>query len=159
MSETKNYFKPVTSSGDNELVIGGTITPNSGITTAFAILGVATSTAINSTPAEIDLQCDVSAQTETIIGAGAVSVVKRLSNLALVGAGAVTLAAPGATMLGMVKVITMTVDNGDVTLALTNVQGGSAASTATFSAVGQQLVLVGASAKWTVVGQGGVVLS
>jgi hypothetical protein len=103
---------------------------------------------------------DLSAQTETLVAPGAVSVVKRITKLELVATGgAVTLAVPNAAMLGQVKVIEMTVDNGDVTLALTNVQGGSAASTATFSAVGQCLVLVAGVSKWNVVSEGGVVLS
>lgn len=125
----------------------------------FAILGASPTTTINSTPAEIDLQCDVSAQTETVAAAGALSVTKRISNIALVGAGAVTLAAPSATMLGMVKIIQMTADNGDVTLALTNVQGQSSGTTATFNDVGDTLVLVGGASKWTVIGEAGITLS
>jgi hypothetical protein len=97
------------------------------------------------------------AASETIAAAGALSVTKGLSNLALVGAGAVTLAAP--TVPGMIKVIEMTVDNGDVTLALTNVAGGSAATTCTWSAVGQALVLIAGVTKWNVVSEGGVALT
>ncbi len=126
---------------------------------AFALMETAQSAVIASTQAEIDLQCDVSGQTEVIAAAGALSAVKRISSLALVGAGAVTLAAPNAAMRGMVKIIEMTADNGDVTLALTNIQGGTAATTATFGAVGDTLALVAGATKWTVIGQGGVVLS
>lgn len=116
-------------------------------------------TAIAATAAEIDLQADVSAQTETLIAAGAISVVKRLTKVALVGTGAITLAAPGATMLGMVKHIEMTADNGDVTLALTNVQGQSSGTTATFGDVGDTLVLVGGVSKWHVIAESGIALS
>lgn len=69
---------------------------------------------------------------ETLTAAGAVSVVTPVTKVALVGAGAITLAAPFSGMIGKVKTIQMTTDNGDVTLALTNVVGGSAATTCTF---------------------------
>ena len=117
--------------------------------------------AVGATAAEIDLQADVSAQTETSTGtSGALSVTKRISNIdSTAGAGSRTLAAPDASMLGMVKIITMTVDGGDTTLALTNVTGGSAATTATFDAVNDTLVLVGGVSKWHVVGEAGVALT
>ena len=104
---------------------------------------------------------DVSAQTETIDSGVAASVTNKITNIdnTSSGAGAITLAAPDASMLGVIKVIEMTVDNGDVTLTLTNVQGGSAATTCTWANVGEQLVLVGGASKWTVIGEGGVVLS
>ena len=113
----------------------------------------------SATATEIERFNDVSAYVETVVGAGALSVSKKVSNLALVGAGAVTLAVPDGTMLGQVKVIEMTVDNGDVTLALTNVQGGTAATTATFDAVGEKLVLIAAADKWVVLKEQGVTLS
>ncbi len=121
----------------------------------FALAG----TTVAATAAEIDLAADTSAQTELLIAAGAVSAVKRITNLALVGAGAVTLAAPNAAMLGHVKIITMTVDNGDVTMALTNVTGQSAGTGATFNDAGDALILVGGVSKWHVVGEAGVVLA
>ena len=96
---------------------------------------------------------------ETLTAAGAVSVAVSNTKLALVGAGAVTLAAPSAGMSGQIKTIEMTVDNGDVTLSLANVQGGSAATTCTWANVGEALVLVASSAAWNVVSEGGVVLS
>ena len=144
MSSVKNYFDQADTTGDNILNISGTWKVNG--------------TSITSTAAEINLN-DLSAQTEELLAAGALSPSIRVSYLSLVGAGAVTLAAPSASMVGVTKVIEMVTDNGDVTLALTNVQGGTAATTCTFSAVGQQLVLVGGRSKWTVTGQGGVVLS
>jgi hypothetical protein len=133
--------------------------PDAAASGAFAILATAQSAVIGSTQAELDLQCDVSAQTETVAAAGALSVTKRISNVALVGAGAVTLAAPSATMLGMVKIIQMTADNGDVTLALTNVQGQSSGTTATFNDVGDTLVLVAGTSKWNVCSEAGITLS
>ena len=46
-----------------------------------------------------------------------------------------------------------------VTLALTNVVGGSAATTATFNAAGEILTLVSAGAKWIVLDELGVTLA
>lgn len=109
--------------------------------------------------AEINQFNDVSAYTETLAAASALSTTKKYSKLELAGAGAVTLAAPHASMLGQQKVIEMTVDNGDVTLSLANCEGGTAATTATFSAVGQKLILSGGATKWTIVKEFGVVLS
>lgn len=133
----------------------GTIT---NLTTTTLTLG---STALASTATEIDKQCDISAQTETIDSGVAASLTKRITKVdnTTSGAGAITLAAPGAANLGLVKVIEMVVDNGDVTLALTNVVGGSAATTATFGAVNDALILVGGTNKWHVVAESGVVLS
>lgn len=73
------------------------------------------------------------------------------------GAFAATLDAP--TRAGIVKVIEMTVDGGDVTLALTNVAGGSAASTATFNAVGEVLTLISTSTEWIVLDEHEVTLA
>lgn len=126
------------------------------VTSSAAELNILTG--VTATAAELN-KSDVSAQLETIVGAGAVSVVLKNTNLALVGAGAVTLAAPDASMRGVVKTIEMTVDNGDVTLALTNCAGGSAATTCTWSAVGQCLVLVGGTAKWAICSESGVALT
>lgn len=113
---------------------------------------------ITVTGAELN-KLDTSAQTETILAAGALNPATRYSKLELVGAGAVTLAVPDSSMIGLVKVIEMTDDNGDVTLALTNVQGGSAATTCTWANVNEALVLVASASKWNVVSEGGVVLS
>jgi len=115
--------------------------------------------AVGSTAAEIDNQCDVSLNTEIIAEGGVVSVTKRVTKVASTGAGAITIAAPSAATLGMVKVIEMISGEHDVTLALTNCQGGSAATTATFSDINDTLVLVAGANKWTVIGEAGVVLS
>ena len=115
-------------------------------------------TSIDATAAELNT-LDRSANIQTIIAAGAITLGLDTIKLALVGAGAVTLAAPTAAEAGKIKVIEMTVDNGDVTLSLANCVGGTAGTTCTWSAVGQSLVLVGAVSKWAVVSEGGVVLT
>lgn len=122
-------------------------------------LGAGAGTAVGATAAEINQVADISAYQETISGAGALSITKRASLLALSGAGAVTLAAPDATNLGYVKVIEMTTDNGDVTLALTNVVGQSSGTTATFNDAGDQLVLIAGTSKWIVLKERGITLS
>lgn len=116
-------------------------------------------TAFGATSTEIDQLNDVSAYQETILAAGAISVTKVVSKLALVGAGAVTLAVPSATMLGQQKVIEMSADNGDVTLALTNCEGQSSGTTATFNDVGDKLILVAGISKWTIVKELGISLA
>lgn len=104
---------------------------------------------------------DDSAETETIDSGAAAdeTIFHTAIDNTTSGAGAITLAAPPATMLGKIKIIEMTVDNGDVTLALTNVTGGSAATTATFDAVDEALVLVGGTNKWHVIAESGVALT
>lgn len=129
-----------------------------GLTSSAAELNIldgATTTA-----AELNLM-DVSAQAETIDSGVAVSVLilnTKIDNTSG-GAGAVTLAVPGAGMYGKVKTVEMIVDGGDTTLALTNVVGGSAATTCTFAAVNDCLVLIGGTNKWHVIAESGVVLS
>lgn len=62
---------------------------------------------------------------------------------------------------GQVLVIEMvgTTGTNAVTLALTNVVGGSAATTATFNAAGEILTLVSAGSKWVVLDELGVTLA
>ena len=111
------------------------------------------------TEAEIDQFNDVSAYQESVTAAGALSVTKVYSGLAVTGGGAVTLAAPPASMLGQIKTIEMTTDDGNVTLALTNVVGQSSGTTATFGDVRDTLVLLAASDKWVVIKESGVALA
>lgn len=113
---------------------------------------------MGSTGAEIDARCDDSAMVETVVAAGAISVTKAVTTLTLPSGGAVTLAAP--TKPGMQKII-MSSNTQTVTLALTNVVGGSAASTATFDAATEKLVLISdvAGGKWIVLKELGVTLS
>ena len=79
---------------------------------------------------------------------------------------AVTLAAPTVAQIGITKTISMIAGDGTntVTLALTNVIGGSASTTATFDSAGETLVLravqTGSSTyKWLVIKEHGVTLS
>ena len=114
---------------------------------------------ITATAAEINLN-DLSAQTDTVTAAGATSVTKKVTELdSTIATFAATLDAPDSTMQGVVKIIEMTADNGDVTLALTNVQGQSAGTGATFTDIGDTLVLIGGTSKWNVIGEAGVTLA
>jgi hypothetical protein len=118
-----------------------------------------TDLSVNATAAEINQAADVSAYQESVTAAGALSAIKAYSGVALVGAGAVTLAAPDASRLGQLKTIEMTADNGDVTLVLTNVVGQSSGTTATFNDVGDKLILIAAASKWVVLKEFGITLS
>ena len=79
------------------------------------------------------------------------------------GAGdsfAVTLAAPTAAQAGETKVVEMVLCTANtVTLALTNVVGGTYDALATFDAVGETLVLVASGTKWVVLKEQGVTLT
>lgn len=115
------------------------------------------------TVAEIAQVADVSAFTQALAAAGAIGLTKRYVTLTGPASStyAVTLAAPTANEAGQVKVIRMiaTTATNAVTLALTNVSGGSAASSASFDAAGETLVLVAAGDKWIVLKELGVTLS
>jgi hypothetical protein len=114
---------------------------------------------VTATGAEIN-RLDDSAEVESVTAAGAASVTKFNTNLNVASGGAVTLAACPASMVGKIKTIRMATDDGDVTISLANVQGGTAATTATFDDIGEELVLVGsAGGKWTVIKEFGVTLS
>ncbi len=82
-----------------------------------------------------------------------------LSTTAAGSTYAVTLAAP--TIPGLIMMIEMIARNGakNVTLSLTNVDGGSAATTCTWSGVGQKLLLMAGDSKWTVFKERGVALT
>lgn len=158
---------PVTASQINALGASAAFTVTAGQTATFVarsttLWNVAaatdTITGLTATAAELNLN-DVSAQTEDLT-TGAISVVKKITKLdTTAGAELFTLAAPDASMYGITKVISLAADNGDATLTLTNVQGGSAATTCTWANAGEDLVLVGGLSKWNVVSEGGVVLS
>lgn len=117
--------------------------------------------AVGATAAEIDAAADASSFTQAITAADAIDLSAR--HVEITGPAtstyAVTLAAP--TVGGIVKVIEMvaTTSTNAVTLALTNVVGGSAASTATFNAAGEILTLVSAGSKWVVLDELGVTLT
>lgn len=92
-----------------------------------------------------------SGNTETSAANGGAIAVDTLETLITsAGVETRTLAAPGVK--GQLKVITMTVDMGDVTLAGTNILGQEAL-TGTFDDVGDTLVLYGYSTtKWVILG-------
>jgi hypothetical protein len=119
-------------------------------TTLALVNGVSATIAANASRGIFDIA--TAANIETSSGtSGALSVTKLYSAIdSTAGAGSRTLAAPAAGC--RLKVIEMTVDNGDTTLALTNVVGGSAGSTATFDDIGDYLILLSVGAKWVVLG-------
>lgn len=98
---------------------------------------------------------------QTITAAGAISL--DANHVKITGPAtstyAVTLAAP--TRGGQILVIEMvsTTSTNAVTLALTNVAGGSAATTATFNAAAETLTLISSSTKWIVLDEIGVTLA
>ena len=120
-------------------------------------------TLLTATGAEINQTCDVSSVSQTLTAAGAVTLNARQTTITGPASTtyAVTLAAPTANEAGLVKVITMgsTTTTNAVTLALTNVIGGSAASSASFNAANETLTLVGAGGKWVVLNETGVTLA
>lgn len=149
----------VASGAEIEVESGGTIDVESG--GYFKLAG----TAVTATAAEIN-ELDLSANTEAITAAGEISITKTLTTITgpATSTYAVTLAAP--TKAGIHKIITMTAttDTNAVTLALTNCTGGTAASSASFNAAAETLILlsvpVSASAfKWAVLKEIGVTLS
>lgn len=91
---------------------------------------------------------------------GAIATTSRYASLdSTGGALTMTLAAPGADDVGRLLVIQMIEASNASTLALTNVIGGSAATTATFDAVNETLTLVAAANKWVVIDEHGVTLA
>jgi hypothetical protein len=100
---------------------------------------------------------------QAVTGAGALTLGKTYHSLSNSSGStyAVTLAAPTAAEDGIVKAIKMIAGDGTntVTLALTNVAGGSAATTATFDAAGETLIVQAAGGKWIVLKEFGVTLS
>lgn len=109
------------------------------------------------TAAEINARADDSAMVDSRSGAGAISPSTAYTSLVTTGANALTLAAP--TKPAFLKVIKMTTDGGDGTLASTNIVGQSSGSTSiTFNDVGDTLVLLSdtVSGKWIVIKELGV---
>lgn len=113
---------------------------------------------VTATAAEIN-SLDASVSSETRTGAGAISISTAYTSLVTTGADALTLAAPGVASLPRLKVIYMTTDGGDGTLASTNIVGQSSGTTSiTFNDAGDYLVLIAIPGlnKWSVVKEGGV---
>lgn len=117
---------------------------------------------VTASAAEVNAACDV--LTQAIVAADtAVTVDGTINKATVTNAvnGAITLAAPSAAMVGKILVIEYTgAGTNAATLALTNVTGGSAATSASFNAAGEALVLLGLASKWAVLSEaGGVTLS
>ncbi len=143
--------------GDTSIVFG-----DAGDTVVFLSVKTGTTyqwTAIAQTGTNIEAGGD---QTQAIVAAGAITVDGTVNRVTLTNAinGAVTLAAPSAAMYGK----TLTIEyigagTNNTTLALTNVQGQSAGTGATFNAAGETLILVGGATKWNVVTEVGVTMA
>lgn len=127
-------------------------------------LGSGAGTPVGATAAELN-KADLSAVAHAITEAGAITLGKRLVNVAGGTGYAITLAAPTATELGdILQISLISIASGAVTLALTNVVGGTAASSASFDAAGETLILQAvmtapATYKWCVTKEHGVTLS
>lgn len=116
--------------------------------------------ATTQTTAEIILNATATRRREqTITEAGAIELDAEVVNLSVAsGTYAVTLAAPARS--GLVKTIQMTDATGtSVTLALTNLQGESGGTTATFNAVDETLILISGENKWNILVEIGVTLA
>lgn len=101
-------------------------------------------------------------QTQAITAAGAITVDGTVNRVTVTDAvnGAITLAAPSTAMKGKLLTIEyIGAGTNATTLALTNVQGGTAATSASFNAANETLVLVGGELKWNVVAEIGVTLT
>ncbi len=98
---------------------------------------------------------------QTITEAGAISL--DANHVKITGPGAstyaVTLAAPSRGDQVLVIEMVGTTATNAVTLALTNIVGGSGAASASFDAAGETLVLISNSSKWVVLKEQGVTLS
>lgn len=96
--------------------------------------------------------------TQAITAAAAVIVDGTINRVTLSGgAYAITLAAPSVAMRGKTLMIEYIGGDTDaVTLDLTNVQGQSSGTTATFNADNETLTLIGGLTKWSVIGETGV---
>lgn len=117
-------------------------------------------TAITASAAEINAAADV--MTQAIVAPGAITVDGTVNRVTITNAvnGAITLAAPSTAMLGKILMIEyIGAGTNATTLALTNVVGGSAATSASFNAADESLTLIGGATKWHVIGQAGVTLS
>ena len=117
-------------------------------------------TAITATAAEINSAADV--MTQAIVAPGAITVDGTVNRVTITNAvnGAITLAAPSAAMVGKILMIEyIGAGTNATTLALTNVVGGTAATSASFNAADESLTLIGGATKWHVLGQAGVTLS
>ncbi len=95
----------------------------------------------------LNVTSDTNIELSTVTGS-AISVTKLLTNISTAAPATRTLAAPSAA--GQIKIINMSVDNGDCTLVCTNIGAGT--GTATFASVGDCLILMSAGGKWQLLG-------
>lgn len=124
--------------------------------------------AITSTAAELNL-LDMSAKTETVAEAAKTTGITAGSRFVKITGGTgftgLVLPLPTAAEVGMVKQITLdSIESGSVAITIANVAvGGTAATTATFNAAGDSLILIGkvygTTYRWSVIGEDGVTLS
>ena len=124
--------------------------------------------ALTATAAELNL-LDLSALTETVTEATKASGITAGSRFVKITGGTgftgLVLPLPTAAQVGMVKQITLdTLSSGSVAMTITNIAvGGTAATTATFDAAGESLILIGkvfgTTYRWSVIGEDGVTLS
>lgn len=159
---TTTFSGPVVSTNGFTGAVTGNITGNvTGNLTGNVTGTVSGGITSGATNTEINARADDSAMVETIAAAGALAPALAVSQLALAGAGAVTLAVP--TKPAFIKVVKMTTDNGDVTLAMTNIVGNLVGvnTTITFNDVGDSVTLCSdiATGLWTLLAYNGVTLS
>ncbi len=109
------------------------------------------------TEAEVNYN-NTSAETETLITGGVISVTKSKTKLEVVGGGTVTLAAPSAEMFGRIKLIEVTVYDGTVTMALDNVRGQAPMANAVFDGTGYHLVLMAGTTYWYILSENNPIL-
>jgi hypothetical protein len=129
----------------------------------MATKGIATTYTVPVAGVRRKKQVDLDGVTQEITAAAAINVEARRVNITGPASStyAVTLAAPPASRLGEIMSIymTSTTSTNAVTLALTNVAGGTAATSASFNAAAEELLLVAAIGKWIVQAELGVTLS
>lgn len=124
--------------------------------------------ALTATAAELNM-LDMSETTVTVTEATKASGITAAARYVKITGGTgftgLVLPVPTAAQVGMVKQITLdTITSGAVTMTITNIAvGGSAATTATFDAAGESLVLIGkvfgTTYRWSVLAEDGVTLS
>lgn len=124
--------------------------------------------ALTATAAELNL-LDLSALTETVDEAAKTTGITAGSRYVKITGGTgfsgLVLPLPTAAQVGMVKQITLdSIEAGSVAITITNVVvGGTAATTATFDAAGESLILIGmvfgTTYRWSVIGEVGVTLA
>jgi hypothetical protein len=124
--------------------------------------------ALTATAAELNT-LDMSAKTETVAEAAKATGITAGSRYVKITGGTgftgLVLPLPTAAEVGMIKQITLdTLTSGSVAITITNIAvGGSAATTATFDAAGESLILIGkvfgTTYRWSVLAEDGVTLS